>query len=362
MHSSDKIQNVPAENRNMNPDKNTEHVTEIGHARKNKKWPYIAACALVLAGILALSSFMSWLLFPYLEMRHTIHVMSRPDYDTLIVGTSHGKAGIDPAILRNECGMTAINACLGNERMVDTFYLVRYAAEHTDLKCVILEVDPSYWVLPPYVTPDSLRIYHEMPRGRLKAEYAFDKLRREDSRNVFFEWYLYRNQIFNIKDRWEEKHSEEYRNYDIKRFSNAEQTYRADGFMSINRPTENKEKTDEPVEWNPDNVAHDVLPMLDRLQGYCRKKEIKLVCVTTPIPRSTYEKGLPKTQDSENYMQSRMDERSLDYFNYMNASRDGISTNPEDFNDNDGHMYWDTAQNFTKVFAQDINKMLNSEA
>ena len=80
----------------------------------------IALCAIVLAGILALSTFMSWLLFPYLEMRHTVHVMGQPNYDTLIVGTSHGKAAIDPIILNNDCGMQAINACLGNERMVDT--------------------------------------------------------------------------------------------------------------------------------------------------------------------------------------------------------------------------------------------------
>ncbi len=314
----------------------------------------ITACALVLTAVLLLSLYMSRLLFPYLEMRHTIHVMGEQDYDTLIVGTSHGKAGIDPIILKNECDFTAINACLGNERMVDTYYLVRYAAEHTDLKYVILEVDPSYWVLPAQVNPDSLRIYHEFPMGRLKFAYAFDKLLKEDSRNIFFEWYLYRNQIFNLKDRWEEKKSDAYRNYDITQFSNALQTYRADGFMSITRPEEQSEKSDEPVEWNPDNVEGDVLPMLDRLNNFCKRNGITLIAVTTPIPETTYLSGLPNTADSETYMQDCMEERGIPYFNYMHAVREGISLDPDDFSDNDGHMYWDTARDFTTVFGRDL--------
>ena len=317
----------------------------------------IALCAIVLAGILALSAFMSWLLFPYLEMRHTVHIMGQPDYDTLIVGTSHGKAAIDPIILNNDCGMQAINACLGNERMVDTYYLVRYAEQHTDLKYVILEVDPSYWVLPAQVNPDSLRIYHEIPAGSLKLQYAVDKLLKEDSRNILFEWYLYRNQIFNIKDRWEEKQSDAYKNYDITQFSNAVQIYRSDGFMSINRPETEPEKTDEPIEWNPDNVEKDILPMLDRLQRFCEEKGIILIAVTTPIPGTTYEKGLPMTAESEAYMKARMDERGITYFNYMHAVREGISPDPADYSDNDGHMYWDTARDFTGVLAQDIKSM-----
>lgn len=320
----------------------------------------VIACAALLAATLLLSSFMSWLLFPYLEMHHTVHVMGEPDYDTLVVGTSHGKAAIDPAILKNELGMTAINACLGNERMVDSYYLVRYAAEHTELKCVILEVDPSYWVLPAQVNPDSLRIYHEIPGGVLKARYAFDKLRKEDARDLLFEWYLYRNQIFNIRERWKEKRSEEYKNCDITRFSNALQIYREDGFMSINRPETPAEKTDVPVAWNPDNVEDDILPMLDKLKAYCDKKGIELIAVTTPIPENTYQNGLPGTSDSEAYMSARMEERGIVYLDYMHASRSGISLSPDDYNDNDGHMYWDTAIAFTEVLASDIRGALNS--
>ena len=127
--------------------------------------------------------------------------------------------------------------------------------------------------------------------------------------------------------------------------------------MSINRPEKEPEKTDEPIEWNPDNVEKDILPMLDRLQSFCKKEGITLIAVTTPIPGTTYEKGLPKTAESEAYMQACMDERGLTYFNYMHAVRDGISLDLDDYSDNDGHMYWDTARDFTGVLAQDIKSI-----
>lgn len=307
-----------------------------------------------LVAILAGSVYMSWLLFPYLEMRHTIHVMGEGGYDALVVGTSHGKAGIDPAVLEEESGMRAVNACLGNERMVDTYYLVRYAAEHSqDLRCVILEVDPSYWVIPLQINPDSMRIYHEMPAGVLKAQYAFDKLSKEDYRSLFFEWYLYRNQIFNLKDRLEEKRSREYREFDIARFDSPVQTYRADGFMAIHRPAEEAARTDEPIPWNEDNVQADTLEMLDRLREFCAGRGIRLVAVTMPVPRATYEAGLPLTAESREYMHRCMESRGIEYLDYMQGDSPGISLEIGDFSDNDGHMYEDTAAAFTRVLAGD---------
>lgn len=311
-------------------------------------------CALVLGGILALSFFMSWLLFPYLEMRHTVHVMEEPDYDTLIVGTSHGKAGIDPDVLESVSGLKAINACLGNERMVDSYYLIRYASQNTDLKCVILEVDPSYWVIPLQITPDSLRVYHEIPWGILKTQYAADKLFHEDYRSVLFEWYLYRNEIFHVGELWKDKQSEAYKNYDISRFATDIQVYRENGFMAITRPDDPEEKTDEPIKFERKNVQKDALAMLDRIQKFCDSRGIRLITVTTPIPETTYQKGMPDTADGEKYMKDCMEERGISYFDYTQAKREGISLDIDDFNDNDGHMYADTAADFTAVFAEDL--------
>lgn len=48
------------------------------------------------------------------------------------------------------------------------------------------------------------------------------------------------------------------------------------------------------------------------------------------------------------------------YLDYMHAAESGISLSPDDYNDNDGHMYWDTAIAFTEVLASDIRGALNS--
>ena len=94
--------------------------------------------------------------------------------------------------------------------------------------------------------------------------------------------------------------------------------------------------------------------MLDRLCAFCGERGIELVAVTTPVPQETYTAGLPLTKESEEYMSRCMEERGIRYLDYMCSDAAGISRKIEDYSDNDGHMYEDTAAAFTKVLAGDL--------
>ena len=111
----------------------------------------------------AANAFLSFVLYPYTYTRAMFHELQCADYDTLIVGGSHSKCGIDPAVLASKAGIAAINAAQGGEHTMDMYYLVKEASKHTGLKRVICEIDPSYWVDEPNQTQEYVSLYHEFP-------------------------------------------------------------------------------------------------------------------------------------------------------------------------------------------------------
>ena len=128
----------------------------------------IFICLLVCAAVLVVNAKMTDFLYPNNEMRVVVHKIQTADYDTLIIGNSHGQCGIDPVALEQFGGMHAINAASGNEFVIDAYYLVRLAAQSTDLKTVIYEIDSAYWMLDEAENCELVKVYHEFPPSKLK--------------------------------------------------------------------------------------------------------------------------------------------------------------------------------------------------
>ena len=282
-----------------------------------------AAVLIILVLFFAGNALLSYLLYPYTYTRAMYHEMETADYDTLIVGGSHAKCGIDPAVLESAAGVRAINAAQGGEHSIDMYYLVREAAAGTDLKNVILEIDPSYWVARP--TKEYVSLYHEFPLSVRKAGYFADKMLTADFRTAPFEWYLYRQQAGHLPGLIREKQSDAYKNFDIAQFTDEVQSYHEDGFIARFRVDAGTTREDVPALFDRGDLNADERKYFEKLHAFCKKEGIALTCVITPVPE-TY---LP-------------DER--------------VPHDLEDFCDNEGHMFEDTAGRFTKVLAEDIFK------
>ena len=63
---------------------------------------------LVCVAVLVVNAKMTDFLYPNNEMRVVVHKIQTADYDTLIIGNSHGQCGIDPVALEKFGGMHAI--------------------------------------------------------------------------------------------------------------------------------------------------------------------------------------------------------------------------------------------------------------
>lgn len=322
----------------------------------------------VLIVFLSANALLSHILYPYTYTRAMFREMQTADYDTLIVGGSHSKCGIDPSVLKSEKGVLALNAAQGGEHTLDMYYLVREAEKDVHLKYVICEIDPSYWVDEPNQTQEYVALYHEFPWSAVKIGYFYDKMLRADFRTAPFEWYLYRQQVAHLPELIREKKSEEYRNFDISCFTDEVQSYHRDGFIARFRVDAGTTREDVPALWNRGNYNKDEQKYFEKLAEFCEKSGIELVTVITPIPDTTYEAYRDAYDDASAFFEEYMAKRGIRMINYL---RDGRNTgqsddaaigntagrvprDPDDFCDNEGHMFEDTAAEFTKVLAEDF--------
>ena len=94
-----------------------------------------------------------------------------------------------------------------------------------------------------------------------------------------------------------------------------------------------------------------------RIAEYCRRCDIRLVVVTTPVPAQTLAANLASYTAAAEEMKSLSNAYDFSYLNYTEGElllANQEFTNADLFADWDGHMYADTARRFSAVLAADI--------
>ena len=294
---------------------------------------------------------LSWLLYPYTYTRANFQAMKEGGYEGLIVGGSHAKCGIDPEVLYTVTGKRYLNAAQGGEHSLDILYLVKEAASRTDLQTVIYEIDPAYWVDQPNQTQEYVSVYHEYPLSVRKVSYFFDKMPQADLRTSLFQWYLYRKEVFHLRDRIVEKTSKEYKNCSLAPFSDEVQTYREDGFIARHRVPEGTDYVSEPSLWNESNYNKDEQKYFEELAGFCRENDIELITVMMPVPDTSYETYEDAYTSAREFFTSYLRSENVRFIDFLHSDLADMPQDPDDFCDNDGHLFEDTALQFTEILA-----------
>lgn len=316
---------------------------------KRCTWFFLLLCL-----FLGINELLTYLLYPYTYTRADMHHLTEGEYETLIVGTSHGKCGLDPEVLAETTGERTINVCQGGQYPVDSYYLVREAARRRKLKRVIYELDAGYWVTVPSQSADFITFYHEMPWSYVKVEYFFDKILDADFRTVLFPWYFYRKRVMKIDTLWEEKQSDTYKNYDVEPFDSQVQTYRSDGFIERHQLSTDREQEDVPSLWQAPGAKKEAMKAFDKMADFCKKEGIELDVVITPVPWVTYEKYQEHYDVAAVFLKEYMEKQKIPFYNYVNDRSEGMPGELGDFADYDGHMYKETAADFSRIFGRDL--------
>ncbi len=302
-----------------------------------------------------ITQLLNFLLIPYTAERYKIHGIETGDYDTLVVGSSHGAAGIDPDVLNTKLHANGVfNACLGGEYPIDSYYLIRDAVRNHKLARVIYELDPSYWQQPPYEGGDYLAFEQEMSWSRVKISYIRQKSMQADVRNVLFPWYNYRTRLKHAADTVKAKMSENYRNYGLATFRSDYQAITANGQIRIHG--DGKPDTSLNInEFKPWKQKPEPRKYFLSLVQFCKENNIPLIVVTTPVPKQTFDTYQGSFEAASEYYADICKSLSVPYYNFNTIHMSGMNLDISRYADNEGHMLQQTAAQFTGFLADQIN-------
>lgn len=322
--------------------------------RNFKKIILPGLCVILILAVV--NTVMNYALIPYSYVRIMMHQIETEEYDTVFLGTSHGLNGISPKIVERETGRSCINLCLGGEYPRDSYYLLRKVCEKSIPKRVVYELDAGYWCTEEGQRGDFNRIYYEMPWSSAKLEYFAAKMLELDFRAALFPWFYYRGQFKEIKETIACKQSQDYKEYGSQAFQKPHQGF-VDGFIKNN--TAPSDKPEEEIElWNEKQKNLDSFRYFEKLVSFCRKHNVELVVITTPVPQETLEKHQKEYQQMNAYFSAYMRERGIPYWNYNlpEYKMDDFDYSLRIFSDYEGHMNGDQAEIFSLRLSKDLNR------
>ncbi len=310
-----------------------------------------------LALFLAVNTGLDYILVPYTFTRYKIHKIETETYDDLILGSSHAGTCLSPSAMQTVNGRKTFNAAQGEEFPVDSYFFLKDAAREHKPDRLIYEFDPNYWITAQDESANYAGMFAEMQLCPAKIQYFFAKMWKADFRTFCAPWYFYRSEAKkeDIERNLFVKKSEDYRNYGTGTFDSAIQTVEEDGFIAVKPGKWADEIT--PRDWSEDMLQKDAREYFIRIAEYCRRRGIRLVVVTTPVPAQTLAANLASYTAAAEEMKALSRTYGFSYLNYTEGElllANQEFTNADLFADWDGHMYADTARRFSAVLAADI--------
>ncbi len=317
---------------------------------RNFKWALTAAAVAAVSAVVLVA--LDTALYPCTFMRNDVHAIASSQVDDLILGTSHGKMGIDPETMEVVTGRSGHNLCVGSEFCEDAYYLTMLAEEKQAPTRVIYEVDPGYFVLEKQEGNNYMLFYHEFPISMAKLRYFWSSMRKCSFRSLLFPWYEYplSVELGRVGENLDQKLGGKY---DTDSFSSDSQCYHESGFIErypvditkLRKPKDVHLFSEE--ELNQDNMLY-----LRKLIRFCREKGIEFVAVTTPIPDETLKDYPESFENAWDFFSDFFEEEGVTYLNFNREYYDAFTHNMGAFTDFDGHLQSNAARDYSRVLAQ----------
>lgn len=290
--------------------------------------------------------------------RYIIHQVDNPGtkdgYDTVIIGASHGRAGVDPAVL-DEYGASdnTVNLCIPGAFIRDNYYLLREAAAHNKIKKVILEMDYQYWCNYKGGEFIETAVYSHLPLSTRKIDFIWNNLLDKDFRTTFVNKNSWVSDFSGIKSNIKLKMSKAYRDYDISAVidKDAYGEYKGKGFYYRTQRAEDKGQF-EPFAWDENDVGKTPLKYFQKIVEFCKKNNIELTCVTTTITPKAALDGV--SEETGRWFANLCSQNGVRYIDFNLVSLDELERTDDDFADWEGHMMGWMAEKYSEVLAKVI--------
>lgn len=279
------------------------------------------------------------------------------EYDTLIIGTSHGETGFDPFMMSEALDSKVFNASRRLMPVVDQYYLLKTANRKGTIKTVYYELDPTYWNIVQQVKThdDTCMLRHASLGDRIEyaARYLWDENYNFALFHYVFDMKTLKKAPGIVKSKLllRDLPTDE-RIRGIYRFLNISKNfdYMGRGFRYGREKDPLADETFEPLAFSPDDVAPDTLRAFKDMVRYCREEDIRLVCVISALPQ----KRLCEENHAaaHEYFSALCDEQGVEFYDMNYLSHGRLTRTPADYTDLDGHMMGELARRQTAMLIE----------
>lgn len=278
-----------------------------------------------------------------------------PEYDTLILGQSHGETCLDPFVLSEQTGWQVFSLSRRLQPVTNLPYLLEEANTAGQYRRVILEIDPAYWDSNSQgeAGMDARLLFRLTGQRRLK--YLSHELGKVNYNTALGDYALTVENLRRIPGVVRCKLSPAYRRGEDAAAEEIGEVigtarnfrYQGRGFRYGVRKTG--------VEWNPwyfspADVKEENLQALETIADYCQARDMELICVITAMPPQRIQtENLGESHDYYAALCSRYGVPLYD-MNYVRPSV--LPRTDEDYADIDGHMLGPLAQRHSRVLGE----------
>lgn len=315
----------------------------------NFKYKHLLRAIILIILLLLINEVLYLALYPNTFARVVMHRIENTKFEDLYVGTSKGKAGINP---EKSSAKPAVNACFGSTFPKDNLYIIKDAVKNSGIKRVIYELDPTYFTVDMRAGLNDPFIYDAMSPSFLKYQYFFDKFGDVDCRAFFFPWLFYRKDYKNAVGTFKSKLKEEYRNYLASMLSDDTQEVYESGFLYKKKLEPNKGIAPSNFMWLEEKIYPDRLEDFREIIKYCKDEKLELDIIMLPSSKNLIEKNAEMFKNSCDYFEKLCKKENVKFLDFNKVPEKDILQNNENFWDEEGHMYGEAANLFSKILGK----------
>ena len=296
--------------------------------------------------------------------RLTLHDFyeSEEKIETIFLGTSHCFRAYDPTLYGELTGESSYNLGSSSQNIDTSYYLLKEALKHQDIKKVYLDMYHVFL----FFNPDN----RELVEANIISDYMKPSLNkvqfiltRSDSKhytNSFFpfrrDWQLLGDFEY-LRSNIEKKQQERYTQYQPVVYD--DEQYVAKGFVAstaiLNVEEHQWIPKSKPVDLSED--AAFAKSYLRKIAALCEKENIELIFLTAPSYKE-YIEEMDSYENVHQLIQNLADEYGVEYLDFNEYPEEKLNLGPEDFMDVD-HLNGYGAKKVTECLANDILNKAN---
>lgn len=311
--------------------------------------------------VMSIGLLLNFILVPSSHIRVLLHEVQDEsiNYDLIVVGQSHGETDINPMILEEKTGLVSYNLSRRLLSMEDMEYMVKESNYKNDVKVLVMDIDPTYWIGDTYTNyfSDSY-IYRHLNNPRNKMEYFFDKAVNRDFRITLCPYTDIKTGLLELPTTIKNKLSREYWDYSIEavEMPNDNFIYMGRGFRSgINKTNASYI----PMIWDETQISETALQSFINIVDYCNRNEIQLICISSPLPAKRIEEE--NYDEAHEYFSQLMEQYQVTFFDFNCVKEQFLQISEDSFMDEDGHMMGIFAEEYSNLLGEILKKSIAGE-